>query len=115
MIARRSKRVTYKLEATVIADDKIYNGLIENFSKEGILKIISYKREENFKSGMVLVVNFQVPSGQKLNLNCEIKWLSITEEDNHLFKHNLGMEILNPPQGYTEFVQSLYNKYIETD
>ncbi|MHA2218849.1 MAG: PilZ domain-containing protein [Candidatus Hodarchaeales archaeon] len=110
MIARRSKRVTFKLEAKAIVDDKIYNGFIENFSKEGILKIISYEKIEKFKSGMVLGVIFQVPSGQKLNLNCEIKWLSIKKDDTHLFKHNLGMEILNPPQGYTEFVQALYNE-----
>jgi hypothetical protein len=110
MEKRRSERVNLKLEAKAILDDKVYKGFIENFSREGILKIILYEKAEEFHPGMILDVNFQVPSGQTVKLSCEIKWLSIKKDKNNLFKHNLGMEILNSPQGYTEFVQALYNE-----
>jgi hypothetical protein len=110
MEKRRSERVNHKLEAKAIVGDKICDGIIENFSREGILKIISYEKTEELHPGMILVVNFQAPSGQELKLNCEIKWVSIKKDETHLLKNILGMEILNPPQVYTEFIQALYNE-----
>lgn len=107
---RRSQRVTFRLGAESILGEKKYSGNIENFSKEGILKSIAGKDVLACSPGTTINVNFQTPSGELVELSCEIKWLRINSNMPFGIKHNLGMEIVDPPQEYTEFVEYLYNQ-----
>jgi hypothetical protein len=109
---RRSQRVVFRQEAESILGEKKYSGNIENFSKEGILKIIAGEEILGCSPGTTINVNFQIPSGETIELSCEIKWLRINSNMPFGVKHNLGMEIVDPPQEYTEFVESLYSKYL---
>jgi hypothetical protein len=106
---RRSQRVAFRLEAESVLGTKKYGGKIENFSKEGILKIIPGEEILGCSPGTIINVNFQIPSGETFNLFCEIKWLRINSNMPFGVKHNIGMEIIDPPQEYTEFVESLYS------
>jgi hypothetical protein len=110
MERRRSKRVNFSLKAQSIHGEKKFNGVIGNFSKEGIFKIIPEKNLVGFIPGMEVIVTFQTPQGHNLHLNCEIKWLQVNLNLPHGLKYHLGMEIKNPPQGYEEFVQTLYEE-----
>lgn len=110
---RRSQRVAFRLEAESILGEKNYKGNIENFSREGVLKIIDGEEILGCSPGTTINVNFKVPSGETIDLTCEIKWLRINSNMPFGVKHNLGMEIIDPPQEYTEFVESLYSLHIK--
>ncbi|MBI4826395.1 MAG: PilZ domain-containing protein [Nitrospirae bacterium] len=106
---RRSKRINHRLDAEVVLEKKSYWGSIENFSEVGIFKI-SVPDEEvvEFIPGAGVLVRFQLPSKEEINLHCSIKWLRITPEPLAGIIYNMGMEIHNPPPQYLNFVHSLY-------
>jgi hypothetical protein len=108
---RRYKRINFRLEAEVTYSNKRYNGFIENFSESGIFKIVFPDESiQEFMPGALLGVNFQMPSGEKLSLNCIIKWLRIKTDSPFALKYNMGMEIIDPPQEYKSFIQTLLQK-----
>jgi hypothetical protein len=94
---RRSPRVDFIVRAKSISKDKGYQGSIENFSREGMMKTIP--------NGRIL----KIPSGETLNLECEVKWIRHQSDFPFGIKHHIGMEIQNPPQEYSEFVENLYS------
>jgi hypothetical protein len=105
---RRYKQVNYSLDAEIICDGISYKGLIENISETGIFKIAF--PDQNFLAfypGKEITVTFQIPSGKTLKLTCEIKWLRINTGSPFAIKYNLGLDIINPPHEYIEFVKSL--------
>ncbi len=107
MERRRFKRIPVYLKANIILNDKTYSGFIEDVSVEGIKYIVTYffKPSENFTPEKKVSLNFQVPTGETLNLNCEIIWFTrITPDDKEL---TLGMKIIDPPQKYMEFIEIL--------
>jgi hypothetical protein len=54
------------------------------------------------------VLKFQIPSGETLNLNCEVIWLYTKKTPPPGFKqNNIGMEIIDPPLKYKEFFKTL--------
>lgn len=108
---RRSKRVAFRIHAGSFSENKKYNGYIENFSFEGMLKIIPEVTGIDIVPGMKLEVSFQLPTGEEFTLGCEIKWVRHLTNMPWGLKHYVGMEIINPPHVYTEFVQELYDTY----
>jgi hypothetical protein len=106
---RRSPRVDFRVTAKSISKNKGYQGSIENFSREGILKTIPNGQVMEILPGTSIGVSFQTPSGETLNLECEVKWIRHHPDMPFGIKHHIGMEIKNPPQKYNEFVESLYN------
>jgi hypothetical protein len=108
---RQSIRIDYKLRAELTFKDKTFKGFIENFSREGIFKIIIPERQlAEFIPGIIVKVNFQDPSGKTFELQGEVKWLRIKSEPPIGVKYNMGIEIINPPQKYKEFVEDLFEK-----
>lgn len=108
---RRSQRVEYKVDAESFFGTKRYRGVIENFSMEGLLKVIPSGQLMGCSPGMALGVNFQTSSGKSFNLICEIKWLRVDSNMPFGVRHAVGMEIIEPPPEYTEFVEHLYSQY----
>ena len=107
MERRRCNRIPVILKAKVIIGDKTYAGFIENVSVEGIKYSITsfFQTTKDFTPEMIIKLNFQNPSGETLNLNCELIWFSkISPNDTEL---TLGMKIIDPPQNYKEFVRTL--------
>lgn len=56
-------------------------------------------------------MNFELPPGETLNLNCEIIWVSKTLYSEK--KNAFGMKIIDPPPKYKEFVENcpFFNYY----
>jgi hypothetical protein len=104
---RRSPRVDFKVTAKSISKNKGFQGSIENFSREGIMKTIPNGQVMEILPGTTIGVSFQTPSGETLNLECEVKWIRHHPDMPFGIKHHIGMEIQNPPQKYMEFVESL--------
>jgi hypothetical protein len=111
---RRSPRVDFKVRAKSISKNKGYQGSIENFSREGMMKSIPNGLVLDIVPGATIGVSFQTPSGETLNLECQVKWLRHHPDMPFGIKHHLGMEIKNPPQKYMEFVESLYSIHLST-
>ena len=124
---RFCEKTAVNLYAKIIIGDKTYNGYIENVSQEGaeylmtclinvsteakakkITEIhfkVSSKDSEDFKPEKTAEVHFQTPSGEAINLNCEVIWFSVSQHDNRT--EVFGMEIINPPAQYMEFLKSI--------
>jgi hypothetical protein len=72
---RRSPRVDFKLKAKAISKTKGYQGSIENFSREGMMNVIPHGQLIEMLPGATIGISFQTPSGETLNLECEVKWI----------------------------------------
>jgi hypothetical protein len=110
---RRSPRVNFKVRAESTLGDSRYKGYIENFSQEGVLKIIPDGNVIHILPGTTLGLRLETPSGEKLTLECEVKWLRHHTNLPFGLNHHVGMEIKDPPQHYKEFVHELYNEYLD--
>ncbi|MHA2220401.1 MAG: PilZ domain-containing protein [Candidatus Hodarchaeales archaeon] len=105
---RRHRRINYKLKADVTYDSKHAQGMIENFSETGIFKVVfSEKGVINFYPGEIIVINFTIPSGQELQLECEMKRVRIQRGSPLFLKYSMGVKIINPPPVYKEFIKTL--------
>ncbi len=104
---RLSKRISAYINANVFSGGKTYDGSIENVSEEGVEYLMTSLIEapKNFTPEKIIVLNFQIPSGETLNLYCEVKWFLRTPPFNK--KLTLGMKIIDPPPTYKEFVKTL--------
>lgn len=108
---RQSIRIDFKLRAEITYKEKTFKGFIENFSREGIFKIIIPERQlAEFIPGIIVKITFQSPSGEAYELRGEVKWLRIKPEPPIGVKYSMGMAILNPPRKYTGFVEGLFEK-----
>jgi hypothetical protein len=59
----------------------------------------------DFTPNKIININFQVPSGDKFNLKCELMWyLETSPLDRKLL---LGMKIISPPSTYKNLVKNL--------
>jgi hypothetical protein len=106
MEKRRFKRYLARFHSVILAKGKSYAGSLENVSEEGLAYIMSSFRpaikdlvpEEKIK---LLVLT---PSGETLNLNCEIRWTNAHCEND---KFCVGAKIIDPPARYKEFLKTL--------
>lgn len=104
---RAYKRIPVNLNAKIIINGKTYIGIIKNVSEEGVEYFITTSIEvsEDFTLKKIIELNFQIPSGELLNLICEMNWfLRASLYDKTL---TLGMKIIDPPIRYKEFVNTL--------
>jgi hypothetical protein len=108
---RLHKRIHYKLKADVSYDSKHSSAMIENFSETGIFKIVFPEKSViNFYPGETIGVNFQMPLGQAVDLECEIKWVRIQKNSPLFLKYSMGVQIINPPPIYKEFIKTLLQR-----
>ena len=107
MERRLSQRIPVTLDAHVSSGGKTYTGFIENVSKEGVeyLMVSSIEASKDFKPEKIIELYFQIPSGETLNLNCEVQWLLRASPNDKTL--TLGMKIIDPPTKYKEFINSL--------
>jgi hypothetical protein len=106
MEKRRFKRCISRFHSVVLAKGKSYAGSLENVSEEGLAYIMPYIKpalkelvpEEKIK----LIV--LTPSGDTLNLNCEIRWTNAHCENERFC---VGAKIIDPPEKYKEFLKTL--------
>ena len=106
MDARLSRRVIVDLPAEIIWGDRRYAGSIENLSAEGAYVVTApLKSQSGIPPDTIIEMRIHLPSGERLNLNCKIKWSYLTPP--HGYTNSVGLEILDPPQAYKEYLKAL--------
>jgi len=90
----------------LLADGISYVGIVENISKKGLYIIVNpLKTLIDFTSRTKLELKFQLPSGESLNLPCQVKWSYKTPP--HGLTYSMGMEILKQSPEYLEYFSAL--------
>jgi hypothetical protein len=108
---RRHRRINYTVNADITCANTHYNGVIVNFSETGVFKIVfSEKSVIDFFPGGIVMVNFIVPSGNELNLECMIKWVCIEKGSPIFLKYHMGLKIIKNQPMYEEFMKTLQEK-----
>lgn len=108
---RRHKRINYRVNAEIRYDAKHFKGVIENFSHEGIFKIVFPEKSViDFYPEEALEISFTYPPKDTFNLDCRIKWVRIKRENPLFLKYQLGVQIIKPSPEYKDFVKNLLMK-----
>ncbi len=131
---RTRMRISVSLEAELISRGRSYEGVLDNVSAFGakwyqyagttgnLSEYGANTRISPAKTAVLLTcetpikLKFQLSSGEKIILNCRIKWSRKTLP--HDLSNSLGMdppseytemgiEIIGPPSEYTEFFKTL--------
>jgi hypothetical protein len=100
-------KIRVNLNSNIYSGGKTYAGIIEYISNEGMEYMISssIKVSKDYTPPQKIQLNFLTPLGSALNLTCNvICFLRSESEDNTL---TMGMKVLNPPQQYMEFLETL--------
>ena len=110
MDINRAARKVVNLEVEVSAGDHNYTGTIENISTDGLYIQFTTeptKSAKDFLPTSKLIIKFQIPSVEKIDLNCESRWINIYQVPPDSVVNNLGILILDPPQKLKDFVDTL--------
>ncbi len=94
----------------LISGSKSYIVFIANLSEKGIGLYVGTAPTEtaiDFAPRTKLEIKFQTPSGEILNLHCELKWLHTYNNPPHGITNSMGMEIIDTPPKYIEFFKTL--------
>ena len=106
MEKRRHKRRRVNLTAERISGNMKHAVFIENLSEDGICIITTPSTTiTNLEPETPVTVRLKLSSGEMLNLDCRVVWSHKTEP--HGMTSSIGMEIIDPPQKYKEFVKNL--------
>lgn len=104
---RRSQRIPVNLNAKITAEGRVFDGSIENMSEEGpdcyMTSYVSATKKYFTKKSVD--ISFRSPSGEKIDLHCELKWLLETfPEEKSLL---LGMKVIDPPLSLKEVLKRM--------
>jgi hypothetical protein len=106
MERRRASRVTVNLKAERISCTRDCSVFIENLSESGIYMTTAPAKNNEFVPGTELDLELELNSGKIINLNCSVKW-AIDNSPGDLTS-SVGLEIIDPPSEYTEFVKNCH-------
>ena len=107
MEKRHNSRIVDSLDAEIISGSVSYPGIIMNFSEKGLYMVTATANSVvDIAPSTALELKCKLPSGEKISLNCEVKWFQ-TKNSPHGISFSMGMGILNPPEGYKKFIQTL--------
>ena len=107
MEKRRSKRIKVNLKAERISGDEKYGVFIENISENGInITTTPSEAHKKYTPEKDIDLNFQLTTGETLQLHCKIKWAHLKVPPDSM-TDSIGLEIIDPPAKYLEFVKSL--------
>lgn len=85
----------------------MFEAIVGNVSEEGIgYTLTTFMRvEAEFAPRKEINLSIKIPSGDVLNLRCEIQWfLKQSEERGSLL---MGMKIIDPSESYREWIQTM--------
>ena len=109
MEKRRSQRIKVDLKAERISGDETHGIFIENISETGIHIITAHEKEHReYFPGRDVDLKLFLSSGGVLSLRCKVKWLCPEVLPNNLID-SIGLEIIDPPLRYIEFIKTLHN------
>ncbi len=107
MEKRHSHRIKISLRAERISGDNRHGIFIENISESGINIIIANEKTlREFFPGNDVDLRFRLSSGEALNLRCKVRWFC-PDAPPDIMTESIGLEIIDPPPRYIEFVRRL--------
>ncbi|HJX01910.1 MAG TPA: PilZ domain-containing protein [Candidatus Humimicrobiaceae bacterium] len=107
MERRRSRRIKIKLKAERISGDEKFGVYIENISETGIYMMTTpLKKHKKYIPGTDIDLKFQLNTGEIINLYCKVVWAELKSPPNGM-TDSIGLEIIDPPSRYLEFVREL--------
>lgn len=107
MERRVYKRVPVGIGADITSDSKNYGAYIGNLSAYGLYLItVQTEGTVNFKVRKKFQLHYQIHTGETLHLYCRKRWLYTISP--HSFINRIGVEIINPPLRYKEFLHDLH-------
>jgi len=105
MERRGAKRLVVNLKAERLSCTKNCSVFIENLSDTGIYMITAPSKNRDYEPGGRLLLKLELATGKTLNLQCNVKWsFDNSPED---LTNSVGLEILNPPDEYRKFINTL--------
>ena len=107
MERRLFERKTVHLKAERLSGDESNAVFIKNISEQG-LQIITTpaERADDYPPDTFFDLRFQLSSGETIELQCIVKWAYQNDPPDDLTS-SVGMEIIDPPLRYKEFVKNL--------
>ena len=108
MEKRHCRRITVHLKGERISGNEKCGVFIENISESGI-QILTTPLNEHLKyhDGTEIDLRFHLLTGDTLNLHCKVKWSHLKIPPNGM-TDSIGMEIIDPPKQYIEYVRTLH-------
>lgn len=108
MEKRSTKRIDDSLEAEIVLNGINYSGIIMNFSESGLYMVTATIYDViDVPAHSKLGLKCKMPSGEAMDLHCEVKWFQ-TKQSPFGVTFSMGMEIMDPPFQYKEFIRTLH-------
>lgn len=98
-------RIPVELDAKISLNGNKYCGFIRNLSLGGIL--VSTNKKIKVSTNEKVEVKYKLSSKKTLHLYCRVKWFT-SHDDTNDFKFSMGLEIINPPAIYKDFLHSIF-------
>jgi len=105
MERRRARRVTINLKAERISCINDCSVFIENISETGIYLITAPEKKNTYIPGTEMDLELELSTGKTINLNCNVKWAENSTDEK---SKSVGLEIINPPLEYKDFLKTLH-------
>jgi hypothetical protein len=103
---RKTKRLSVNMKAERLSCVKNCSVFIENLSERGIHMITAPAKNPGvFEAGSPVELKFRIGNGQTIKLQCNVKWAYDNSKED--MTSSVGLEIIDPPVEYREFVRSL--------
>jgi hypothetical protein len=115
MDRRQYKRSPHFLDANIVSGRNVYDGCIENVSRDGIEYIITstLQAPAHMIPEKVIDLYLEVPSGEEANLRCEVVWylknlpFVCTSKSPKDIKMLLGLKVLYPTSTYCRLIDKI--------
>ena len=101
MQKRRSPRVIKRLEVRFTTGEINYTGITSNLSKEGIF----IRTQKGLPPQTIIEIELYLASGKAIKLRGQVKRTIKTPFQ--AIKNGMGIELINPPREYIEFLKTL--------
>jgi nicotinamide mononucleotide adenylyltransferase len=104
---RASDRIECHLDATVIADARVYDGSIKNLSENGLEYSLAspVRPSVNGNPNLTMRLIFSIFSDEVIRLDWMPRWDATDRSENHLL---IGMKIITPPPRYSELIRNIH-------
>ncbi len=84
------------------------SAFVHNVSEQGIfIQTGLADKKTDLETGIPVELQIELPSGEKIDLNCEIRWSAQNPPSG--LTSSVGMFIKDPPKEYKKFIKSLSN------
>jgi len=105
MERRGADRLVVNLKAERLSCTKNCSVFIENLSDTGIYMITAPSKSKDYEPGRKLLLKLELATGKTFNLQCNVKWCYDNSPED--LTNSVGLEILNPPDEYKNFIKTL--------